>query len=280
MVDLMEKLYGKNRWAAIAALLFLGVSCATRAEPVNRADLKENWLVQSSCKVGESGEVLSTPQFTPVQWYKATVPATVLAAQVADGEYTDIYYSDNLRKLPGMSYRVGQVFTDVDVPSDSPYKCSWWYRTEFQLPQDLKGRQVWLHFDGVNTRANVWLNGTKLADAKEMAGAYRLYELDSTAVLHQDQANVLAVEVFAPTDKDFGITFVDWYPSPPDKDMGLWREVYLTSSGPVRVRYPAVVTHFPEKSLERADLTVRAELHNDTDSPVEGVVRAEFDAVT
>ena len=279
MVDQIVTLRGNSWWAAIAALSFVVSLAATQAQTVNRADLRENWLVQSSCKVSEPGEVLSTSQFTPVQWYKATVPSTVLAAQVADGEYRDIYYSDNLRKLPGMGYRVGQVFTDVDVPNDSPYKCSWWYRTEFQLPQDLKGRQVWLHFDGVNTRANVWLNGKKLADAKEMAGAYRLYELDSTAVLHQDQTNVLAVEVFAPTDKDFGITFVDWYPSPPDKDMGLWREVYLTSSGPVRVRYPAVATHFPGKSLERADLTVRAELHNDTDSPVEGVVRAEFDAV-
>lgn len=280
MVEQMTKLRRKNLWAVIAALSFLVTSAAGRAEDVNRADLKQNWLIQSSCKVSESGEVLSTRQFTPADWHKATVPSTVLAAQVADGEYHDIYYSDNLRKLPGMDYRVGQVFTDVPVPSGSPYACSWWYRTEFQLPQDLKGRQVWLHFDGVNTRANVWLNGKKLADSKEMAGAYRLYELDATAVLYQDQPNVLAVEVFAPTDKDFGITFVDWYPSPPDKDMGLWREVYLTSSGPVRVRYPAVVTHFPGKSLEHADLTVRAELTNDTDAPVEGVVRAEFDAVT
>jgi hypothetical protein len=35
----------------------------------------------------------------PVQWYKATVPSTVLAAQVANGEFDDIFYSDNLRKL-------------------------------------------------------------------------------------------------------------------------------------------------------------------------------------
>jgi exo-1,4-beta-D-glucosaminidase len=280
MVERMKRLHGKYRSAVIAALSLCVISSAALAEDANRADLKENWLVQSSCKVNVPGEVLSTPQFTPAQWFRATVPSTVLVAQVADGEYRDIYYSDNLRKLPGMDYRVGQVFTDVDVPDGSPYKCSWWYRTEFQLPQDLKGRQVWLHFDGVNTRANVWLNGKKLADAKEMAGAYRLYELDSTAVLHQDQANVLAVEVFAPTENDFGITFVDWYPSPPDKDMGLWREVFLTSSGPVRVRYPAVVTHFPGKSLDRADLTVRAELHNDTDSSVKGVVHAAFDAVT
>ena len=37
---------------------------------------------------------------------------------------------------------------------------------------------------------------------------------------------------------------MDWNPTPPDKNMGLWREVYLTTSGPVAVRYPQVVTHF------------------------------------
>jgi exo-1,4-beta-D-glucosaminidase len=31
---------------------------------------------------------------------------------------------------------------------------------------------------------------------------------------------VLAVETFAPTEKDLGINWVDWNPCPPDKDMG------------------------------------------------------------
>jgi len=62
--------------------------------------------------------------------------------------------------------------------------------------------------------------------------------------------------------------------------MGLWREVYLTASGPVRLRYPTVATHFADDSLARADLTVRAELSNDTDSPVTGTVSGEFDHVS
>jgi exo-1,4-beta-D-glucosaminidase len=62
--------------------------------------------------------------------------------------------------------------------------------------------------------------------------------------------------------------------------MGLWREVYLTASGPVRLRYPTVITHFADDSLQRADLTVRAELANDTDAPVAGTLRGGFDGVT
>jgi exo-1,4-beta-D-glucosaminidase len=116
---------------------------------------------------------------------------------------------------------------------------------------------VWLHFNGINYKANVWLNGRKLADANDVAGAYRIFELDAAPLIDQDRTNVLAVEVFAPTAKDLGINFVDWNPTPPDKDMGLWRDVYLMASGLVRVRYPEVVTHFPGDSLQRADLTVR-----------------------
>ena len=39
------------------------------------------------------------------------------------------------------------------------------------------------------------------------------------------KTNVLAVQIFAPTETDLAITFVDWNPAPPDKNMGLWRDV-------------------------------------------------------
>jgi exo-1,4-beta-D-glucosaminidase len=243
-------------------------------------DLRENWFVQSSCKVDKPAEVLSTSQFSPDHWYKTTVPSTVLAAQVANGEFKDIYFADNLRKLPGVDYRVGDPLANRDTPSKNPYACSWWYRTEFRLPQNFRGQRLWLHFNGINYRANVWLNGRKLADAKDVAGAYRIYEFEATTLAQQDRTNVLAVEVFAPGAKDFAINFVDWMPTPPDKSMGIWRDVFLAASRPVRVRYPEVVTHFPGDSLQRADLTVRTELHNDTDSAVDGILRGQFEKVT
>ena len=54
-----------------------------------------------------------------------------------------------------------------------------------------------------------------------MAGAYRTYDFDVTEFLKPGKTNVLAVETFAPTEKDLGINWVDWNPCPPDKDMGL-----------------------------------------------------------
>ena len=41
---------------------------------------------------------------------------------------------------------------------------------------------------------------------------------------------MLAVETFAPTEKDLGINWVDWNPCPPDKDMGLWGAVDLVDN--------------------------------------------------
>ena len=251
-----------------------------QGETKNRVDLRENWFLQSSRKVSAPPEVLSTTQFTPDHWYKTTVPSTVVAAQVASGEFKDIYFGDNLRKLPGMDYPVGELYSNLDIPPGSPYACSWWYRTEFQLPQDFRDRRVWLHFNGINYKANVWLNGKKIADSNDVAGAYRIFEFDVTPFVDQSRINVLAVEVFAPGPRDLGINFVDWNPTPPDKDMGLWRNAYLTASGSVRLRYPEVVTHIPSDSLQSAQLTIRAELHNDADSTVEGLLRGHFDAVT
>ena len=263
----------KMWWLVLIQLFLTAWLTPCHGATGNRVDLRENWYLQSSCKVNAPAEVLSTTRYSPDQWYKATVPSTVLAAQVADGEFKEIYYGDNLRKLPGMGNSGGQ-------PGENPYACSWWYRTEFQLPPEFKGRRVWLRFNGINSKANVWLNGKKLADTSDAAGAYRIIELEATPFLDEEQKNVLAAEVFAPTDKDFGINFVDWMPTPPDKDMGLWREVSLLASGPVRVRYPEVITHFPWDSLRRADLTVRTELYNDTDASVVGVLHGEFEEIS
>ena len=97
-----------------------------------------------------------------------------------------------------------------------------------------------------------------------------------TSFVSQSRANVLAVETIAQKETDLGINWVDWNPAPPDKDMGLWRDVYLRPSGPVTIRYPQVITHFPAASPERADLTVEAELHNAGARQVTGILSGKM----
>jgi exo-1,4-beta-D-glucosaminidase len=271
-----------NRTAALNLVLavVVGVSMPLRAAEAsgmnNIVKLHNGWTIQSSCKVTDGGEVISSKAFRPQGWLAASVPTTVLAAQVAAGVYPDPYFGMNMRQLPGMSYRLGGLFSRFAMEPDSPYACSWWYRTTFSLPHDFARRITWLHFKGINYRANVWLNGRKLADANDVAGAYRLYEFDTSSFLAPG-VNVLAVEVSAPTPADLAINWVDWNPAPPDKNMGLWGEVYLSASGPVSVRYPQVVTHFPDASLAKAELTVMADLHNASEKALDGVVEAVVD---
>jgi exo-1,4-beta-D-glucosaminidase len=258
------------------SLLFLMIVwCAPAAAVSSRIDLHSGWNLQSGCKIQAAGEQISTSRFATKGWYETSVPATVLAAQVASGEFPDLFVGMNLRKLPGMDYPVGGLFPLLAMSPDSPYACSWWYRKEFRLPNEYASRNVWLNFEGINYRANVWLNGRKLADSKDVAGTYRTYEFDATTFLKAGQPNVLAVEVFAPTEKDLAMNWWDWAPTPPDKNMGLWRGVYLTDSGPVRLQYPAVVSHVSE-DLSRADLTLIAELRNASDKPLHATVDASI----
>ena len=99
---------------------------------------------------------------------------------------------------------------------------------EFTLPASDKGKTIWLNFRGINYRANIWLNGKQIAKSDEVAGAWRTYEFNVTDTAKTGAENVVAVQVIAPTDTELAITFVDWNPAPPDKNMGLWREVYFT----------------------------------------------------
>ena len=240
--------------------------------------LRHGWFLQSSTQVTEGGDVISRSSYVPKNWIPVTVPSTVVAAQNAAGEfrqYGDIYDAMNLRKLPGMTYKIGDFFNLRPMSPDSPYAVPWWYRTEFSLPVADAKKRVSIHFDGINCRANIWLNGKQVADAKDVAGAYHIQEFDITSFVVAGK-NTLAVEVFAPTENDFAINFVDWNPTPPDKNMGLWREVYVTTSGPVTVRYPQVVTHLPANSIDTAQLTVNADLDNLSDKPVEGTLVAEL----
>jgi exo-1,4-beta-D-glucosaminidase len=241
--------------------------------------LREGWRLQSACKLQAAGDAISVEGFSVEGWLKTAVPSTVLAAQAAAGAVPDPYYGMNLRQIPGAgSYAIGQNFSNLPMASDSPYRCGWWYRTEFAAPAapdpaaGVHDQRFWLHFAGINYRATIWLNGHQIADEKAVAGAYRSYDFDVTDFLKPGAANVLAVESFAPTEKDLGINWVDWNPCPPDKDMGLWGGVDLVTAGAVTLRAPLAVTHFSDGSLGTAELTVYAELHNAADHAVKGQV--------
>ena len=145
-----------------------------------RIALREGWTLQTSAKVEAKGEVISTAQFSPKGWHEATVPSTVVAALVKDKTLPDPLFGMNLRSFPGVHYPVGANFSNIAMAPDSPYTVSWWYRKAFTLPSSYQGKTVWLKFDGINYRANVWLNGKQIANSDDVAGAWRTYEFNIT----------------------------------------------------------------------------------------------------
>jgi exo-1,4-beta-D-glucosaminidase len=276
------------RFSLITLLLspFLAGQEATESKPPAvsgeteaRLPLREGWELQSSAKVDAKGEVISTGQFAAKGWHSATVPTTVVAALVKDKTLPDPFFAMNLRQFPGMTYPIGGNFSNIAMHTDSPYAVSWWYRKSFAAPASYKGKTVWLKFDGINYRANIWLNGKEIANSDEVAGAWRTYEFNVTDAVKAGAENVLAVQVWAPTESDLAITFVDWNPAPPDKNMGLWRQVYLTTSGPVAVRYPTVVSKLNPPANDEARLTVTAQVKNGTSQPVKGTLKGQIENV-
>lgn len=220
--------------------------------------LKDGWAIQSSQKCTAPGETISSPRFDARGWYPAAVPTTVLAALVKNNIYKDIYFAKNLEKIPRQQF-------------EHP----WWYRKEFNVDTLPKNAVSRLIFEGINYRANIWLNGKKVAGPDTVTGSFRMFHLDARQHIRKGK-NVLAVQVFPPKPGDFTIGFVDWNPEPPDKNMGLWRNVKLHISGPVSLNHPFVKTKVNLQTLDEAWLTVSADLVNHTDRKINGTLTGKI----
>jgi exo-1,4-beta-D-glucosaminidase len=269
------------KWALFTILLCvvqLAGLAAAAADPAENPEivLRDGWKLQSSAKVNGSGEKISSLDFVTEGWYSTSVPKTVFAVLVENGVYKDPFFGMNLRSVPGVEYPIGGEFSNLDMPASSPYAVPWWYRKEFEVPKSFKGKKLWMGLHGINYRAEIWINGQKVAGSDEIVGAFRRFKLDVTPYVKVDQKNVIAIAVSAPQAGELGITFVDWNPAPPDKDMGLWQDVVLRAGGTVAVRYPFVESRLELPGATKAHLTVRAELQNSSGTPVKGILKGKI----
>jgi exo-1,4-beta-D-glucosaminidase len=225
-----------------------------------RLKLSDGWRLQASAKLKAKGKELSLPGYADADWYPTSVPSTVLAALVKDGVYPDPYHGNNFSSIPA-----------------APFNGSYWYRTELSVPPPFEGQSTWLNLDGINYKANVWLNGELIAPSKELTGTFSSHELNVTALLRQGQPNALAIEVFPPDLKrDLALSWLDWNPTPADRNMGIWRDVYLKTSGPVAVRGTRVLSKVNLTTLDSAELTLKMELHNTSDRALRAGVEARL----
>ena len=207
----------------------------------------------------------------------ATVPTTVVAALVKDKTLPDPLFGMNLRDFPGheLSHR-RQFFQHPDGARQPLCRL-------VVVSQAICGARVLQGQDGLAEIRRHQLSRQHLAQRKADRQVRRRRRRLAHLRIQRDRAakpgaeNVLAVQVFAPTDHDLAITFVDWNPAPPDKNMGLWREVYLTTSGPVALRYPTVVSKLNPPANDSAQLTVTAQVKNGTNKPVKGKLKGQIE---
>jgi len=132
--------------------------------PSAPVSLHSDWRLESSCKLSAKAEAISLAGFDDSKWHPAIVPGTVVGSLVADKTLPDPNYGKNLNSFPGAFTDNKRQAANLDMPADSPFRCSHWFRTEFATPVAYANRAVWLHFLGINYRANIWLNGKQILE--------------------------------------------------------------------------------------------------------------------
>ena len=213
------------------------------------ATLTSGWKIQSSAVATDTGAVISDPAYPTSGWLPISQPETLMAGLLENGQYPDIFFSNNLAAVPTAQFKV-----------------NWWYREQIRI-HPRTDRHTFLIMNGVLSRANLWVNGTKVADQAQLQGAYSKFEYDITAYA-RDGANAIALEVFPNSTSSnasgyLTLNMVDWNPASPDNWTGLQFAPQLAQDGAVSVRNAHVLQH-NAADLSSSDLTVKADLRNNT----------------
>jgi beta-galactosidase/beta-glucuronidase len=238
------------------------------------------WRLERDSLVHADGAALSKVGFADQDWVVATVPGTVLASYL------------NVGAIPDPNYGENQLYI-----SDSFFYADFWYRNEFTAPTLAPGERAWLNFDGINWKADVFLNGEKVG---RIEGGFIRGRFDVTGQLLPGRKNALAVRIekddtpgsakqktFESPGKNGGALGIDnptyhasigwdWIPTIRGRDTGIWGGVYLTRSGPVTLEEPFVATTLPLPDTSRADVSVEVKLVNHTAQPVVGTLRGRL----
>jgi len=109
-----------------------------------------------------------------------------------------------------------------------------WYARSFDVPENLRGRRLRLHFGAVDYRADVWLNGTHLGQHE---GGYDPFDFDVTAVVKSTGNRlVLRVDDDMNEPKPRGKQSTDPHGTLYMHVTGIWQTVWLEAVGSTFVR--------------------------------------------
>ncbi|HEU5078910.1 MAG TPA: beta-galactosidase GalB [Opitutaceae bacterium] len=138
-----------------------------------------------------------------------------------------------------------------DLPGETgklPWEGVGWYRKTFQLDPTDADKLVALDIDGAMSYSSVWLNGHYVGG---WPYGYSSYRLDLTPYLNRDGDNVLAIRLENPPESS------RFYPG-----AGIYRNVWLVKTPPLRLRHWGVFVTTPRVSPESALVQVDVTLEN------------------
>lgn len=156
---------------------------------------------------------------------------------------------------------------DIDVPHDwsvkgqlSPTLASatgylpggiGWYRKTINIPKEKQGEKVYLYFEGVYNRSEVFINGHLLG---KRPNGYISFMYDATPYIKHGENNVIAVRVDHSQSADSR-----WYTG-----SGIYRDVWIIYSNPVHIAQWGVFVHPTNVTDKQAIVTIEIEIENET----------------
>jgi hypothetical protein len=236
-----------------------------------------SWRIQRGSETTATGAALSSPGFDDATWLPATVPGTILTSYLNAGAIPDPNFGQNQLAI-----------------SDSFFYSDFWYRTSFTLPAAKPGKQQWLNFDGIDWKAEVFLNGASIG---HIDGGFTRAKFDITSKLIPGGENTLAIRVQKngtpgsckqKTYESPGVnggalgadnpTFHasigwDWIPTVRGRNTGIWGEVFLTETGAVTIEDPGVTSVLNGNA---ADVTIHLNLNSTQPAASKATIRGHF----
>ena len=261
-------------------------SIPTALVPVQSGEwiISDGWEMTDGKTAMASNKSIFDPQYSTSAWYNATVPGTVLTTLVNQGVYPDPYFGLNNMNIP-----------------ESLSRTDWWYRCKFTVPKDIDGNQLRLLFNGINYKADIYLNGKSLGDMK---GAFIRGEFNITDLVNKNGENILAVHVFPPHNPGIpheqsmiagqglnggvlstdGPTFIssigwDWIPGIRDRNTGIWQDVRLKVGGDIIIGDPLVTTDILLPDTTQAKISIKNIIKNITSKTVNGTLTAKIENI-
>ena len=168
---------------------------------------------------------------------------------------------------------------DVDLPHDWSVKgqlslslasCSGflpggigWYRKVLQIPQEKTGQKVYLYFEGVYNRSEVFVNGKSVG--KRPSG-FISFMYDATPFIQFGKENVIAVRVDHSLSAD-----ARWYTG-----SGIYRDAWLVYANPIHIAQWGVYTFPKAVTSSQATLSVEVELENGSASNSNLIIQNEL----